>query len=282
MAAVSTAVAPLDCPLMLKLPTGAAKADDPRPRWHWDETSMAAAISVPRTGSGRDAKPLPAPWPLAVYVYGGPHVQLVRCNLGTRSSRGQRPQFTAAGCAVASFDGRGGFHRGTAFERALWRRMGTVEVEDQVAGLQWLLAQGLVKRDRIGVQGWSYGGYMTLRLLASHPTLYCAGVSGAPVTDWLLYDTAYTERYMGNPDVTRPGGAAAKEAYAASSITPAAAALCAPAAPALLLVHGNLDENVHFTHTTALREAVAAVVGHDAAPANITALELPGERHAVR
>src|SRR5690606_4589507 len=109
----------------------------------------------------------------------------------------QQQYLAQQGWIVFSLDNRGSPDRGKAFEDALYHAMGGVEVEDQLAGVAWLRGQDFVDGDRIAVNGWSYGGYMTLRLLAAAPGTFRAGISGAPVTRWELYDTHYTERYLG-------------------------------------------------------------------------------------
>jgi dipeptidyl-peptidase-4 len=119
--------------------------------------------------------------------------------------------------------------------------MGSVEVEDQVTGVEFLKTLPYVDPARIGVFGWSYGGYMALMCMMQAPDSFAAGVSGAPVTDWRLYDTHYTERYMGMP-------AANKAAYDASDVLTYAKNLRGD----LLIMHGMADDNVLFTHSTSL------------------------------
>ena len=127
------------------------------------------------------------------------------------------------------------------FETALGRRMGAVEVQDQVKGVEFLRSLPFVDAQRIGMFGWSYGGYMTLMCLMQAPDAFAAGVAGAPVTDWALYDTHYTERYLSTP-------AANAEGYRLGNVLEYAQALKRP----LLLVHGMADDNVLFAHSTAL------------------------------
>ena len=167
------------------------------------------------------------------------------------------------GWIVFSIDGRGSPDRGKAFEDQLYKKMGTVEVEDQLAGAKWLKAQPFVDPDRVSIYGWSYGGYMTLKLLEAAPGFYAAGISGAPVTDWTLYDTHYTERYMGMPsegDNYRRAGALAD---AQTIVDP------------LLLIHGMADDNVVFQNSTQL---AAELQGSD------TPFEMmfyPGQTHSA-
>jgi dipeptidyl-peptidase-4 len=177
-------------------------------------------------------------YPAIVDVYGGPGVQRVinnwHGNLFTQI-------LTRAGYVVFTLDNRGSAHRGTAFQNPIHDRMGNVEVEDQVQGAHWLGAQSFVDPARIGVWGWSYGGYMTLNLMFKAPDVFRAGVSGAPVTDFALYDTHYTERYLDRPQDNAAG-------YAASSVLPYAKDLRGP----LLVMHGMADDNVLFLNSTKL------------------------------
>lgn len=173
------------------------------------------------------------------------------------------------------FDNRGSYNRGTAFERTLWKRMGTVEVEDQVAGVGWLERVGVTHPDHVGIHGWSYGGYMTLMCLARSPDVFKVGVAGAPVTAWEFYDTAYTERYMALPSTN--------DHYGASSVLRLAPNLVGKE---FLVIHGNIDENVHYRNSTALVAALAAAQAAGTPLAHVRAqhamLELPGERHSAR
>ncbi len=175
--------------------------------------------------------------PVLLYVYGGPHVQLV-----TDQWLGGAPlwlqAFANEGYVVCRLDNRGTPNRGIAFEQAVFRHLGTLEVQDQLRAVEWLSQQPFVDPQRIGVHGWSFGGYMTLRLLLLAPTTFACGVSGAPVTDWAMYETGYTERYMDTPAENADG-------FAASSCLPLAEKLERP----LLLVHGSDDRTVMWSHT---------------------------------
>lgn len=189
-------------------------------------------------------RPPRVPAPLVVHVYGGPHATMVHDTwANTVDLRDQwLPQ---QGLGVLKVDGRGSARRGLPFEAVLAGRMGDVEVRDQVDGVAAARARGLVDGDRVGIYGWSYGGYLTVMACARAPEVFRCGVSGAPVTDWLGYDTHYTERYLGLP-AENPAG------YRDSAVWPWLDALRAP----LLLIHGMLDENVHFRHTARLVEAL--------------------------
>jgi dipeptidyl-peptidase-4 len=177
-------------------------------------------------------------YPVVVDVYGGPGVQRVLRNWCGASFT---QILTRAGYAVLQLDNRGSAHRGTAFESTLHGRLGEIEVADQIAGVRWLRSLPWVDAARIGVWGWSYGGYLTLMLMCKAPGVFRAGVSGAPVTDWTLYDTHYTERYLGRPDANAEG-------YLGSGVLAHAAGLAGP----LLVMHGMADDNVLFTHATKL------------------------------
>jgi dipeptidyl-peptidase-4 len=177
-------------------------------------------------------------YPAIVDVYGGPGVQRVLDNW-TGSSFTQI--LTRAGYVVFQLDNRGTAFRGTAFQAPIHGKLGDVEVADQVQGARWLGSQAFVDPARIGVWGWSYGGYMTLMLMFKAPDIFRAGISGAPVTDWALYDTHYTERYLDRPQDNAAG-------YAASSVLPYAGALKGK----LLIMHGMADDNVLFLHSTKL------------------------------
>jgi dipeptidyl-peptidase-4 len=198
--------------------------------------------------------------PLVVHVYGGPGVQRVR-----REWQPLWPQFLARhGYAVLELDNRGSSGRGRAFEAPIHRRLGVPEVDDQVAGVRELVRRGLADPDRVGVMGHSYGGYMTLRCLTRAPDVFRCGVSVAPVTDWALYDTHYTERYMGLPDVHG-------DAYAASGVFEGLEHL----AGRVLVIHGMADDNVLFTHATQLFHRLQS------ARIPFEMMTYPGEKHGL-
>jgi dipeptidyl-peptidase-4 len=179
-----------------------------------------------------------------VDVYGGPGVQRVRRAWGgyPRSNEGFFRQYLVQqGYVVFTLDNRGSGYRGVKFESALYKHMASVEVEDQVTGVKFLKSLPYVDPARIGIFGWSYGGYMALMCMMQAPGEFAAGVSGAPVTDWRLYDTHYTERFMGTPAENSAG-------YNASTVFTYANKLRGP----LLVMHGMADDNVLFTHSTAL------------------------------
>ncbi len=176
-------------------------------------------------------------YPVIVYLYGGPHAQRV-----TNSWADKFPEFMAQnGYAVFTLDNRGSNYRGKAFEDPIYRAMGTVEVADQVEGVKFLRTLGWVDPEKVGVHGSSYGGYMSLMTMFKAPEYFKAGAAGAPVTDWSLYDTHYTERYLGDPKKE-------PEVYQKSSVFDYATDLKGP----LLIYHGMADDNVLFTNSTKL------------------------------
>ncbi|HSM11275.1 MAG TPA: S9 family peptidase, partial [Lysobacter sp.] len=204
-------------------------------------------------------------YPVVVFVYGGPASQTVK-----RTWAPDFNQYLAQhGYVVFSLDNRGTPRRGAAFGGALYGQQGTVEVDDQRAGVAWLEAQPWVDGERIGVYGWSNGGYMTLMLLARAADDYACGIAGAPVTDWALYDTHYTERYMGLPDANPDG-------YRAARVHEHLEGLTGKDAPKLLLIHGMADDNVLFSNTTAL----ASALQQRAQPFEL--MTYPGAKHGLR
>jgi dipeptidyl-peptidase-4 len=206
----------------------------------------------------------PGPYPTVVSVYGGPHAQRVSKSWGmTVDLRAQ--YLRDNGYLVFKLDNRGSAWRGLAFEGALRHDMGNAEVLDQVAGVEWLVGQGLTDPKRVAIYGWSYGGYMAAMALARAPQTFHVAVAGAPVTHWDGYDTHYTERYMGLPQENPEG-------YEVSSVM----AHVDDIEGELLLVHGLIDENVHFRHTARLINALIGA-GKD------YELQLyPDERHMPR
>ena len=190
-------------------------------------------------------KPAQLPAPLIVWVYGGPHAQVVQDSWALTADL-QAQYLAAHGFAVMRVDNRGSSRRGLAFESAIRNRLGTVEVDDQVDGVRFATAEGWVDGARVGITGWSYGGFMTLMCMLREPDVFKVGVAGAPVTAHDGYDTAYTERYLGLPRENPEG-------YRDGSPVTHAAALRGK----LMIVHGLLDENVHFRHTARFVEALS-------------------------
>ncbi len=204
-------------------------------------------------------------YPVVVYVYGGPAAQTVTNAWPGRGDHFFSRYLAQQGYVVFSLDNRGTPRRGQDFLAALYRKQGTVEVEDQLNGIAWLRAQPWVDARRIGVHGWSNGGYMALMLLARSRGAYACGVAGAPVTDWALYDTHYTERYMDLPKANPEG-------YEQARVLAHIEGLTEP----LLLIHGMADDNVLFSNATVLMSALQ----QRAQPFEL--MTYPGAKHGLR
>ena len=203
-------------------------------------------------------------YPVLINVYGGPHVQLVRNGWG--GLRYLLDQvYAAKGYIVFTLDNRGSWGRGHAFETPLYHHMGKIELRDQLAGVKFLKSLGYVDPARIGITGGSYGGYMTLEALFNASDTFKLGVSDAPVTDWKLYDTIYTERYMGRPQDNAEG-------YKDSSPVNQAENLKGK----LMLVHGTGDDNVHFANSVELLNALI-----DAGRYPDELMVFPGRGHGI-
>ncbi len=200
-------------------------------------------------------------YPVFLETYGGPHVQIVK-----RSWGGDFEQYMAQqGYVVFKLDNRGSARRERRFTDAIYGRFGAAEVADQVAGIDWLASLPFIDARRIGVFGWSYGGFMTLRLLAAASDKIAAGVAVAPVTDWALYDTHYTERFTGATPQMNP------QAYRDSGVFAHLDGLQSP----LLLVHGMADDNVLFTNSTMLIDALVK------RGAEFDLMTYPGAKHGL-
>ena len=205
-------------------------------------------------------------YPVVVFVYGGPAAQTVTRAWPGRSDSFFNQYLAQQGYVVFSLDNRGTPRRGAAFGGALYGKQGTVEVDDQLRGVAWLKSQAFVDPARIGVYGWSNGGYMTLMLLAKHSEAYACGVAGAPVTDWALYDTHYTERYMDLPKANEAG-------YREASVFTHVDGI---GAGKLLLIHGMADDNVLFTNSTKLMSELQ----RRGTPFEL--MTYPGAKHGLR
>jgi dipeptidyl-peptidase-4 len=206
----------------------------------------------------------PGPYPLICAVYGGPHVQ--RVNRSWSQCADMRAQrLRSLGFCVVKCDNRGSSRRGLKFESAISRRLGRLEVLDQVAVVRQLTVRGVADPTRVGIYGWSYGGYLSAMCLCRAPDVFHVAVAGAPVTSWDGYDTHYTERYMGLPS-ENPNG------YRESAVFDHVPNMRGK----LLLVHGLIDENVHFRHTARLiNRLIASGKDYDL-------LLFPDERHSPR
>jgi len=199
-------------------------------------------------------------YPVFFRQYGGPETQTV-----TRDWGGALAQaIVAKGYIYFQLDNRGSGNRGVAYESQIRRAMGTVEVADQRAGAEHLKTLDFVDGAKVAIFGWSYGGYMTLKMLQGGQGVYAAGVAVAPVTQWALYDSHYTERYLGDPR-------AAPEVYGRAS----ALQDCGKMVDPLLLIHGMSDDNVVFENSTTL----IAKLQNQAAPFEM--MLYPGQGHSV-
>ncbi|VDP48735.1 unnamed protein product, partial [Soboliphyme baturini] len=233
-------------------------------------------------------------YPTVLYVYGGPEVQLVKnvwtgyehlCLTNIASNMWWQFDFcttvltyrsmcvqklTSLGYVVIIIDGRGSAHRGIKFESVLKQKMGVVEIEDQMEGLFAIAEEyKIIDLERVAIYGWSYGGYLSLMAICQNPEVFKVSfgwvvfhylfgqvmsrsfkiaISGAPVVNWNLYDTAYTERYLGLPQEN-------SAVYVESSLLSRVDDFPSEAGR-VLIIHGLLDENVHFKHTSTLVEAL--------------------------
>ena len=182
-------------------------------------------------------------YPVLLYVYGGPTALMVQSGMGNWLLA----QWLAdQGFIVAVVDNRGTPYRSLEWERAVYGKFGSVPLDDQVQGLR-ALGEKFPEMDleRVGVYGWSFGGYMSALSVLRRPDVFKAAIAGAPVADWEDYDSHYTERYLGLPKDNA-------EAYKAASLLTYAAELKRP----LLLVHGTADDNVYFRHSLKLADAL--------------------------
>jgi dipeptidyl-peptidase 4 len=221
------------------------------------QRELRTAVIFPR----EDLRP-PGPLPVLMAPYGGPSQQVLKAR-----RLFNEPQWLAdQGFAVVVADGRGSPGRGPGWERAFYLDVATPALDDQVAALEGVTDSypGELDADRVGIRGWSFGGYLSALAALRRPDVFHAAVAGAPVTDWRHYDTAATERYLGHPD-EQP------EAYQRTSLLPLASGLRRP----LLLIHGLADDNVHPRHALLLsQELLAASRPHEV-------LMLPGVTHMV-
>jgi dipeptidyl-peptidase-4 len=187
-------------------------------------------------------------YPAVVMVYGGPHSQTVRDQWrGTDWDQ----VLANRGFVVWQMDNRGAAGRGHVFESPLYRRFGARELSDQLEGVRHLISMGFVDAQRIGIYGWSYGGFMTLYAMLHSPDTFRAGVSGAPVTDWRNYDTIYTERYLGLPSQNEDGYKNSSPLHFADQLK-----------GRLMLAHNFEDDNVLFQHSLRMMAALQEAGKH--------------------
>ncbi|MFQ5569056.1 MAG: S9 family peptidase [Rhodothermales bacterium] len=233
-------------------------------------------ISVP----GADGTPLNAylirptdfdpekQYPLLMYVYGGPGSQTVRNAWGGSRYLWHAYLADELDMIVASVDNRGTGARGKAFKSVTYKNLGQIEAEDQIAVARHLGALPYIDAERMGIWGWSYGGYMTLMamLYGDGPDTFKLGVSVAPVTDWRLYDTIYTERYMSTPQKNPDGYEAGAPQHYADRMKDH---------QKLLIIHGDFDDNVHFQNAVQMADALQA------ANKQFEFMMYPGRNHGI-
>jgi len=200
-------------------------------------------------------------YPAIIEVYGGPGVQTVRRDWGAMTDQ----LLSEAGYVLFRLDNRGSANRSVAFKTAIDRRLGQIETEDQLQGARYLRSLPFIDPQHVAVSGWSYGGFMTLELLTAKGADFAAGASGAPPTQWNLYDTCYTERYMGTPAQNPKGYAAADILNRLDNLS-----------GRLLLLKGLSDDNVILANTTRLTAALQA------RGVTFDMMEYPGERHGIQ
>jgi len=221
-----------------------------------DGVTLHGSLLAPRTVEAGKK------YPVVVMVYGGPHAQTV---LNSWSPRLMWQHLADRGFVVMQVDNRGSGGRGPAFEAPLAGKMGVIELEDQIAALDEIAKRPYVDASRVGIYGHSYGGFMAALALLKAPDKFHVGISASPVTDFRLYDSAYTERYLGLPKDNAA-------AYDATNLMKMAGNLRGK----LYLVHALMDENVHFQNSASLIDAFVA------ANKDFDLLVFPGERHGYR
>ncbi len=245
------------------------KAENPSKNFNMPEVSIGSLMS--RDGTTKLYYRLTKPvnfdpnkkYPTVVYVYGGPHAQLVT-NTWMAGVSGWDVYMAQNGFVVFTLDNRGSENRGKEFEQIIHRQVGTIEMEDQMAGVDFLKSQAWVDKDRIGVHGWSFGGFMTTNLMLTHSDVFKVGVAGGPVIDWSRYEIMYGERYNDMPEENPEG-------YRKNNLTLRAKDLKGR----LLLIHGTVDNVVVWQHAQAF---VKACVDYRTFP---DCMYYPGHKHNV-
>ncbi|MCB2377751.1 S9 family peptidase [Hymenobacter sp. BT635] len=193
-------------------------------------TLNARLITPPNFDAGKK-------YPTVVYLYGGPHVQLVT-NSWLSGSNLWMQLMAQKGYVVFTIDSRGSGNRGRAFEQATFRQLGTAEMADQLQGVDYLKSLPYVDQTRIGIHGWSFGGFMTTTMMTRSPGTFKVGIGGGPVIDWRLYEVMYTERYMDTPQENPEGYAQANLLNYVDKLR-----------GRLLLIHGTVDDVVVWQHS---------------------------------
>ncbi len=203
-------------------------------------------------------------YPVVVYVYGGPHAQMIT-NTWLGGGNLWMHYMAENGYIVYNQDNRGSSHRGLAFENSVHRQLGTEEMADQLDGLAWLKAQSWCDSTRVGIHGWSFGGFMTTSLMTRTPGKYKVGVAGGPVIDWSYYEIMYTERYMDRPDENPEG-------YKVNNLLNYADKLQGR----LLMIHGADDDVVVWQHSLMFVDKAVK-----AKNAQLDYFVYPGHKHNV-
>lgn len=248
----------IDVPRVTDLCTSSGKvvknllsADDPTEEYAYTEISLGTVRSADgkymnyyRLIKPKDFDPAKE-YPVIVYVYGGPHSQMVK-NTFMAQLRRWEMYMAQRGYLVYVQDNRGTQNRGSEFEKAIHGRCGQAEMADQMEGVKMLMELPYVDKDRIGVHGWSYGGFMTISLMTEYPDIFKVGVAGGPVIDWKWYEVMYGERYMGHPEENQDG-------YALTSLINKAGNLKGK----LLICQGAIDPVVVWQHSLSfIRECI--------------------------
>ncbi len=246
------------------------RADDPSTGYNYSTIELGSIKSAcgKYDNHYRLIKPLDfdasKQYPVILYVYGGPHSQMVR-NTFQAQLRHWEMYMAQRGYVVFVMDNRGTTNRGVEYERAIHRQCGKCEMEDQMAGMRWLLSHPWADSNRVGVHGWSYGGFMTISLMVNYPDVFKVGVAGGPVIDWKWYEVMYGERYM-ETEATNAEG------FASTSLLTRAKDLKGK----LLICQGAVDNVVVWQHSlNFIDECIKARVGVDYFP-------YPRAEHNVR
>lgn len=237
------------------------RADDPTAEYNFGEITLGSLKSADGKFNNyyRLIKPMDfdpsRKYPVILYVYGGPHSQMVK-NTWQAELRRWEMYMAQHGYVVFVMDNRGTSNRGAAYEKAIHKGCGQAEMADQMEGIKFLKSQSWVDADRIGVHGWSYGGFMTISLLTNYPDVFKVGVAGGPVIDWKWYEVMYGERYMETPQ-SNPEG------YAKTSLLNKVKDLKGK----LLICQGAIDNTVLWEHSlNFIRECIKNQVQVDYFP----------------
>jgi dipeptidyl-peptidase-4 len=227
---LQTAKNPYDGYVLPEIHLGSLKADDGKTDLYYRLVKPASFDSSKK-------------YPVIIYVYGGPHSQMVK-NAWLGAIRGWDIYMAQKGYLVFTLDNRGTSNRGSEFENVIHRHLGINETADQMKGVEWLRSLPYVDSDRIGVYGWSYGGFMTANLMLRHPETFKVGVAGGPVIDWKYYEVMYGERYMDSPQENPEG-------YEETNMNGLAGNLQGR----FLLIHGNEDPTVVWQNSLSFLKA---------------------------